>query len=139
MNSLIIGVDFDGTIVPAGAWPGLEGVPPLPGAVQVLHALMEAGHRLILWTIRDGAGLQGAVTYTENFGVRWWGVNENPAQADPHAGWSASPKAHCDVFIDDKALGAPLDANGDVDWVAAEGLLHQAGVLAALPGHEGGR
>lgn len=99
-STLIVGVDFDGTCV-EWAYPEIgEDV----GAVPWLRALDKLGARLVLWTVRDGEELRAAVKWFEDHDINLWGVNENPMQA----GWSASPKAHCHVFVDDAALGAPL-------------------------------
>ena len=48
-------------------------------------------------------------------------MNRNPEQGT----WSESPKAHCNIYIDDAALGCPLvyPADGSrpyVDWVKVE-------------------
>lgn len=47
---MIIAVDFDGVIIPAGCWPGVgEANAPL---IEWLKELREAGNKLILWTNR---------------------------------------------------------------------------------------
>lgn len=101
---MIIGVDFDGTIV-THEYPGIG--QPVPGALETLDVLQIANHRIILWTVRAGRYLDQAVEYLNNHNIKLWGINENPEQKD----WSAdglSPKAFCDVYIDDAALGCPL-------------------------------
>jgi len=59
-NSLLIAVDFDGTIV--------EDAYPKVGAAKIfafdtLLELQQKGHRLILWTYRYGDRLQDAVDF----------------------------------------------------------------------------
>ena len=124
-KSWIIGVDFDGTIVKHD-YPRIG--EPVPYAIDSLKDLVAAGHRLILWTIRDGADRDAAVVFLELSGVKLWGINENPDQD-----WSESPKAYCHVYIDDAALGCPLIEDEDggrpyVDWGAVQDLL---GVMGA--------
>ena len=107
---MIIGVDFDGTIV-KHEYPKVGR--PNPGAVAVLQSCVERGDKIILWTMRDGKELEEAVEYCEARGLTLWGVNENP---DQH--WSDSPKAYCNMYIDDAALGCPLvRADGERPWV----------------------
>ena len=112
---MIVGLDFDGTVVHS-EYPKI-GRPALPGALAVLHRLQSRGDKIILWTIRSGAELAAAVKYLERHGIQLWGINENPDQQS----WSPSPKAHCDVYIDDKAIGCPLVQVGGgrpyVDWM----------------------
>ena len=72
-----------------------------------------------------------AEDYLRLGGIRLWGVNVNPDQDT----WSTSPKAHCNVFIDDKALGCPLiyDVKGKkkpfVDWIGVREQLEGEGIL----------
>ena len=118
-------VDFDGTCV-------THDFPLIGrdiGAQPVLRKLIEHGHRLILFTMRSGDGLVQAVGWFEQNGIALYGVNTNPTQA----GWTASPKAYGQLYVDDAALGVPLTL-GDhkrayVDWHAAERLLDQLGLF----------
>lgn len=117
---LIIGVDFDGTVVEHDH-PRIGA--PVPGAIETLRHLVARGHRLILWTMRSGNSLDEAVAYMEAVGVDLWGVNTNPQQD-----WTDSPKAFCNIYIDDAAFGCPLlrpiGRRPYVNWSAvARGLL----------------
>ena len=123
----IIAVDFDGTVV-EHKFP-LVG-PDVPGAVTTLKKLVQAGHKLILWTIRAENSkkypycLHEACNWYSQRGIDLWGVNKNPQQKY----WSQSPKAHADLFIDDMALGAPLK-DGCIDWSRVSAYLHETGYL----------
>jgi len=122
----IIAVDFDGTCV-THDYPE---VGKDVGAVPVLRALSDAGARIILWTMRSGGRtdgtnpLQDAVEWFQANGIPLYGVNENPSQA----GWTASPKAYAQLYIDDAALGCPLKEDAAlserpfVDWDAVASL-----------------
>lgn len=114
MTHLIIGVDFDGTVVDH-RYP--EVGDELPLAVEVLRDATSRGARIVLWTMRSGRTLEDAVRWFAERDIPLWGVNENPEQRD----WTSSPKAHCHVYIDDAALGAPVLRSIDgrrpaVDW-----------------------
>lgn len=111
---MILGVDFDGTIV-THMYPDIGS--PVPGAIEALKRFIESGHRIILWTMRSGPELEAAVKYLEDNGIALFGVNENPEQSE----WTSSPKAYCHRYIDDSAVGCPLlfdSASGRpyVDW-----------------------
>jgi len=102
---MIISVDYDGTIVDDG-FPKI-GVPK-EGAIPVLKALYEDGHRLVLWTCReDEPGklyLSQAVNNLEAMGVTLHSVNET----HPHDEFRDSElkrKVYADVYIDDKNFG----------------------------------
>ena len=97
----IIGLDFDGSCVRHGDFPEIG---PDIGAVQWIKLWVDAGARIICWTVRAGEHLKPAVKWFEDNDIELWGVNENPEQA----GWSKSPKAHCHLFVDELAFGAPL-------------------------------
>lgn len=127
-KSLIIGLDFDGTCV-THEFPeiGKE-----IGAVPVLKEIVEAGHRLVLWTMRSdrpsvegsptpvpaGDYLSAAVAWFAYNEIPLWGIQRNPTQD----AWTSSPKAYCSIYIDDAALGAPLiypeGAKPHIDWQA---------------------
>lgn len=113
-KKLIIAVDFDGTIV-KHSFPEIGD--EMPYAIDVLKALQEDGHKLILWTCRSdienptstspdviqkgGNYLTEAVEWCRERGIEFWGVNENPDQKT----WSTSPKVYADIYIDDRNLG----------------------------------
>ncbi len=54
-NHLIIAVDFDGTIV-EDAYPKIG--KPMIFAFETLLKLQKEGHRIILWTYRNGRALR---------------------------------------------------------------------------------
>ena len=113
---MYIAVDFDGTVV-EHRYPELGR--PVPHAIRVLRNLVEDGHKIILWTMRDGDELDAAFAYLAGNGVVPFGVNENPAQH-----WSSSRKAYAHKYIDDAAVGCPLihpeEGRPYVDWLAVE-------------------
>jgi hypothetical protein len=128
---MIIGIDFDGTLVDH-QFPKLGKA--VPGAIETCHALIAAGHQLILWTMRSGETLSDAEGWCQVHGIALYGINRNPDQK-----WSTSPKAYCHVYIDDAALGCPLVRRGHmdgardwVDWPTVREMLHNTGILPAI-------
>ena len=115
---MYIAIDFDGTCV-THDYPR---VGKDIGAVPVLKMFIEAGHKLILNTMRSGKELGDAVKWFEDNNIPLYGVNENPTQKE----WTASPKVYAQLYIDDAALGCPLISNFAVssrpyvDWTAVE-------------------
>lgn len=110
---VVIAVDFDGTCV-ASNYPKIG---KSIGAEPFLRDLVSKGHRLILWTMRSGPGLKEAISWFAENKIELWSVNSNPEQLK----WTDSPKAHADIYVDDRSVGIPLiydvyEANSYVDW-----------------------
>ena len=124
---MYIAIDFDGTCV-THDYPriGKE-----IGATKVLKRLVEAGHKLILNTMRSDKELQDAVNWFKKNGIELYGVNENPTQKR----WTNSPKVYAHMYIDDAALGcslinAPELSNRPfVDWDSIDLQLIQKGII----------
>jgi len=100
-------VDFDGTICPN---KGVEGTPP-PSleCLAVLHALKNAGHEIIIYSVRSNeketskpGGHNEMLEYLEKYRIPFDGVDMG--------------KTHFTMVIDDKGCGIPLDNNKNVDW-----------------------
>lgn len=146
MKQLTICIDFDGTCV-SHEFPF---VGKDIGAQRVIKRLVDAGHKIILWTMRSdmknpkprgndayeihakgGNYLTQAVNWFKENDIPLYGINGNPTQKD----WTESPKAYGNMFIDDAALGCPLILNTQysarpyADWIVIERLLIQQGVL----------
>ena len=99
-KSLIIAVDFDGTIV-EDSYPGI-GKPKL-FAFETLKKMQEEGHRLILWTYRSGRKLKDAVAFCEENGITFYAVNKS--YPEEILDDKISRKIHADLFIDDRNVG----------------------------------
>ena len=97
----IIAVDFDGTIV-EHRYPRIG--EEIPFAVDTLKLLQQEKHRLILWSVREGALLDEAVEWCKARGLEFYAVNKDyPEEQKGHLGFSRKLKA--DMFIDDRNLG----------------------------------
>lgn len=126
IHDAVIAVDFDGTVV-THAYPS---VGEDAGAVPVLRELVDNGCRLILYTMRSGRLLDEAVAWFRARRIPLYGVNVNPQQAQ----WTASPKVHADLYIDDAALGCPIRFIDGIrhpvaDWVRIREMLVREGYL----------
>jgi len=140
---MYIAIDFDGTCV-AHDFPRIGAD---IGAVPVLRKLVEAGHHLILFTMRSdmqnvqsndynihgqsGKYLTEAVEWFKKHDIPLAGINNNPRQSS----WTQSPKAYAQLYIDDAALGIPLMVDKSiskrpfVNWEAVERMLIEQGVI----------
>ena len=110
---MIIAIDFDGTCV-SHAYPRLG---KDIGAVPVLRELTDAGHKLILYTMRDGELLKAAEDWFRENKIPLLDVNRNRQQVK----WTSSPKVYADLYIDDAAVGCPVkyedgERHRYVDW-----------------------
>ncbi len=110
---MTIAVDFDGTIV-EHAYPEIG--EEMLFAFETLKALQEKGHRLILWTFRDGKYLEDAVEYCKENGIEFYSVNSS--YPEEKFDLSISRKINCDIFIDDRNLG------GFPGWSEVWQMLH---------------
>lgn len=99
-----IALDFDGTVVENGSYPGIgEGL----GAIPTLLRIQELGARIFLWTCRGGQELEDAQKYLLKRGIALNVPVFLPGSEKPLA----------DLYIDDRGLGAPLTPKG-LDWQA---------------------
>ncbi len=101
---MYIAIDFDGTIV-EHRFPEIG--EPVPGAIEWIKKIKEAGAILILWTVRSdgeryGDVLTQAKNYCEENGLKFHFVNQSPEK------WSDSNKAYANIYIDDAGFGCPL-------------------------------
>lgn len=124
---MYIAVDFDGTCV-THDYPE---VGKDIGAAPVLRRLVDAGHKIILNTMRSGKYLKDAVNWFKDNNIHLFGANINPTQRS----WTDSPKVYGHLYIDDAALGCPLimDPNVSdrpfVDWEAIEIYLENKHII----------
>ncbi|TLP82375.1 hydrolase [Maribacter sp. ACAM166] len=114
MNEVkIIAVDFDGTIV-EHSYPKIG--KQMFFAFATLKKLQQKGHRLILWTYREGIFLEEAVAYCLKNGVHFYAINEN--YLGEKSGKTYSRKLNADIFIDDRNVG------GFLGWEQIWHILH---------------
>ena len=112
---MIIAVDFDGTIV-EHRYPSIG--KELPFAIETLRKLTEEGHRLILWTVREGKCLTDAVEFCRSRGLEFYAVNSDYPEEAQENNKSFSRKLKADLWIDDRNLG------GLPDWGTIYEMIH---------------
>ena len=104
---MVIGVDFDGTIV-EHRYPEIGEERPF--ATDILKRLIADRHKLILWTMRNGRLLDEAVQWCADRGVTFYAVNSNSPEMFKEENPSyLSCKLNADVFIDDCNVGGLPD------------------------------
>jgi hypothetical protein len=102
---MTIAVDFDGTIV-EHRYPeiGRE----IPFAIETLKMLTREGHRLILWSVREGKLLDEAVEWCRERGLEFYAVNKDyPEEKTNDTNYSRKLKVG--MFIDDRNVGGLPD------------------------------
>jgi hydroxymethylpyrimidine pyrophosphatase-like HAD family hydrolase len=103
LDKLVIAIDFDGTIV-EDAYPKIG--KPRIFAFETMKRLQKDGHRLILWTYRNGSKLDEAVQFCKENGITFYAVNHSfpEEQYDD----KVSRKIYADIYIDDRNIGGVL-------------------------------
>ncbi|MBQ6155277.1 MAG: hypothetical protein IJK22_01630 [Bacteroidales bacterium] len=103
---MTIAVDFDGTIV-THKYPDIG--EEIPFAVDTLKMLRNDGHKLILWSVREGELLDAAVQWCRNRGLEFYAVNRDYPEETTDNNPYFSRKLKVDMFIDDRNLGGLPD------------------------------
>ena len=120
-SKFIIALDFDGTLVDRGAFPGIgEDL----GSKSYLLELQNRGAEFILFTLRDGQMLLDAISYMQiELDLDNFYLNSYPPATD----WTISVKPFYTVLVDDRSLGVPLRTGRSgkpaVDWEKAGPML----------------
>ena len=96
---MTIAVDFDGTIV-EHKYPAIGKERPF--AIDALIKLAEQGHRLILWTSRDGKLLDDAVKFCHDRGLDFYAVNSEVPANYMFQERHPVRKIRADLYIDDR-------------------------------------
>ena len=102
---MTIAVYFDGTIV-EHRYPeiGRE----IPFAIDTLKMLSREGHRLILWSVREGHLLDEAIAWCRERGLEFYAANKDyPEEERNHDHYSRKLKV--ELFIDDRNIGGLPD------------------------------
>lgn len=103
---MTIAVDFDGTIVEQ-RYPEIGKERPF--ATSTLRQLINDGHKLILWTVREGKLLDDAVEWCRKRGVEFYSINKEHEDDRVHENKYFSRKVKANVFIDDHNVGGLPD------------------------------
>lgn len=102
---MTIAVDFDGTIV-EHRYPEIGKERPF--AIDTLKKLAENGHKIILWSVREGKLLDDAIAFCHDRGLDFYAINSD----FPEGAWkeNSQRKVLVDMYIDDRNIG------GIPDW-----------------------
>ncbi len=103
---MTIAVDFDGTIV-EHRYPEIGRERPF--ATATLRKLIDDGHKLILWSVREGDLLEEAVEWCKKRGVVFYAANRDFDEDEPGRNAHYSRKLKVDMFIDDRNVGGLPD------------------------------
>lgn len=127
-------IDFDGTCV-SHEFPEIG---KDIGAVPILKKIVDAGHDIILYTMRgrprnlgERDTLQEAIDWFNKNNIPLYDINNNKTQWR----WTTSKKIFANLYIDDMLLGAPLVMNkliSDrpyINWKEVERLLTENGII----------
>ena len=113
--SMIIAVDFDGTIA-RSEFPVIKGEMPYAG--EVLRRLHASGHYIILWTCRCGKQLLDAINWLLEHQIPFDRINDhNPENMRLYGEGGNKVYAHC--YVDDKNIG------GFPGWPEVERLINE--------------
>ncbi|MBQ7634627.1 MAG: hypothetical protein IJS89_03540 [Bacteroidaceae bacterium] len=112
---MYIAVDFDGTIV-EHRYPRIG--KEIPFATATLRRLQEEGHKIVLWSVREGALLDEAVQWLSQHGVEVYAANKEYPEETPETAKHYTRKLKAEVFIDDRNLGGLPTVGGKPDWGA---------------------
>ena len=104
---MTIAVDFDGTIV-THEYPKIGKERTF--ATDTLKHLIQDGHKLILWTVREGELLDEAVNWCKERGVEFYAINRDYPEEEQENNNHFSRKLKVNLWIDDRNLG------GIPDW-----------------------
>lgn len=102
---MTIAVDFDGTIV-EHKYPAIGKERAF--AIETLKSLQDDGHKIILWTSREGELLDAAVAFCRERGLEFYAVNS--VYPDSYMFKKGEGrKIVADLYIDDRNLGGLPD------------------------------
>lgn len=102
MKTKNFAVDFDGTLCD-NAWPNIG--KPHTEMINYIKRLRKKGHKIILWTCREGPDLEKAVEWCSKRGLVFDAVNDNLEETKQWFGGN-SRKIVAHYYIDDRALPA---------------------------------
>ena len=95
---MIVSFDFDGTLCkhefPKIGSPNIE-------MINLARRLKSEGHKLILYTCRDGEYLKDAVDWCKAWGIEFDAVNDDLPEVKKEF-YCKSVKVYADIYIDDR-------------------------------------
>lgn len=109
----VAAIDFDGTLFTEDRFP--EVGDPIHENIEYVKLLQKNGIELILWTNREGALLEDALSACKSVGLKFDAVNENLQWRIDLYG-NDCRKIGADLYLDDKSLNlSPTASHKDID------------------------
>lgn len=102
VNFKVICVDFDGTLCEF-KFPDI-GKPNI-ALIEKLIMRQFYGHKIILWTCREGQDLQNALEWCKTYGLEFDAINENIPEFKNRD--FAIRKVYADIYLDDRNVTIP--------------------------------
>lgn len=116
MKSLVLAIDFDGTIVDH-KFPLIGELKPY--AKEVINRLFDKGHEIIIWTCRsEPRDIKNMKDFLDNNGIKYNRINENSRRVT----FGCWPKIYANMYIDDRGFffDEIADEVGDKLWLFIE-------------------
>ena len=110
---MVIACDFDGTITKENLFPKIGEI--RKNAIEVIKNLQHHGHKVFLWTCREGQYLEDAKKFLESKGLVMDGYN-----ISPYDHINNGRKAIADLYIDD--CNIQMKGTG-FDWKRIESII----------------
>ena len=104
MKPEVFAVDFDGTLC-ENAWPNIGN--PHHDTIDWMKKLRQNGHKVILWTCREGMALVEAIVWCADHGLFFDAINDNLEDHKKRFRGN-SRKIMADYYVDDKAIHASV-------------------------------
>ena len=115
-----IAIDFDGTLC-EDAWPDIG--KPRTEVIQAAKNHKEHGHKLILWTCREGEMLDAALEWCKGYWLEFDAVNANlPERIEAYR--NDCRKISADEYWDDKTVDYKSAVNSPFIWNAYKRALN---------------
>lgn len=114
-NYKIIATDFDGTLCDS-SFPTIGR--PHGFLIAQLITARQRGHKVILWTCREGESLAEAIWWSREQGLEFDAVNENLPEEIERFGTNPR-KIGADIFLDDKSMNQ-MDLNDRILFPTGE-------------------
>lgn len=111
---IVISIDFDGTIIEDGNWPGIG--PAIPGAVAAINTLHKAGFCIIINSCRSGVAEANMIRWLTENGVNFSHVNANCKNRINEYGTDCR-KISADIYIDDKSICFDINTFSWIDML----------------------
>lgn len=96
---MLIAIDFDGTLC-EHKFPEIG--KPNKTLIKRLMIARDAGHKLILWTCREGHHLQQAINWCKGYGLEFDAHNANLPETTIYE--QEGRKVFADIYIDDRNI-----------------------------------